>query len=87
MQLVHTVFLRVAFHWRAITPLVSVLCRSFGAGIALALVPHSSFWCTKIILVLMMEVDVGRFGCWRAGLLERIEVSWILDGERKAVRK
>jgi hypothetical protein len=29
MQFVHTVFVRVAFHWRAITPLVGVFCRSF----------------------------------------------------------
>jgi hypothetical protein len=67
MQLVHTVFVRVAFHWRAITPLVGVLCRSFLAGMALALFPHSALWCTKIILVLM-EVEVGMVGFWRAGL-------------------
>jgi hypothetical protein len=59
-------FVRVAFHWRAITPLVGVLRRSFLAGMALALFPHSAFWCTKIILVLI-EVEVGMIGYWKAG--------------------
>jgi hypothetical protein len=66
--------------WCALSLFLGWHCTCFGS-------PLSSFWCTKIILVLMMEVEVERVGCWRAGLWERSELSWILDGEREVVWK
>jgi hypothetical protein len=48
-------------------PLLVCSVAHFLAGVALVLVPHSALWCTKIILVLM-EVEVGMVGFWRAGL-------------------